>query len=137
MYEKSLVGWCMCLSLPHLPQLQPSCCWSHGVLPPSAVAPVLNAESEVQKAKRLSPREPVQFSSLSLRSHFLALHPPCPSFPWLVVARGGWCWQAAAGCLAGSPGQPARLFRAHSCFPGAGSAEQETGCLGSLTVSKH
>lgn len=79
----------------------------------------------------------MQFSSLSLHRRFPFSIPPCPSFPWLVAARGRWCWQGAAGCLAGSPGQAARLFRAHSRFPEAGSAEQETGCLGSLTVSKH
>lgn len=133
-YEKSHLP---CLSLPHLPLLQPACCQSCGALLPSLVTSILNAESQAQEMKRISLRGTCAIFQPLPPPPLPRLHPPCPSFPWLVVARGHWCWQGTAGFLAGFPGQPARLFRAHSCFPEAGSAEQETGCLGRLTVSKH
>lgn len=125
-YEKSQGDCSGCLSLPHLPLLQP----------PMLLPSITNVESGSGNEKALPKRDLSNFPA----SPSTAASPspsPCPSFPWLMAAKGRWCWQGAAACLAGSPGQPARLFRPHSHFPEAGSAEQETGCLGSLTVSKH
>lgn len=107
------------------------------MLTPTLVTSILGAESHAQEMKRFSIRGTCAIFWPLLLPSLPLLHPLCPTFPRLVMARDCCSWQGAACCLAASPNQPARLLRAQSCFLEGGSAKQETGCLGSLTVSKH